>query len=80
MKIRLRDLFAMGVVGALLLLPLAGCQEKSTGEEIGEAVEAVGDEIGDAAESAVDNVGEAVEATGDAVEDAVDGDDGADGQ
>ncbi|HUP22640.1 MAG TPA: hypothetical protein VNB06_06835 [Thermoanaerobaculia bacterium] len=76
MKMRLRDLLAMGVVGAVLLLPLAGCQEKSTGEEVREAAEAVGDEIGDAAESAVDAVGEVVDDTAEAVEDVVEGDDG----
>jgi hypothetical protein len=76
MKIRLRDLLAMGVVGSLLLLPLAGCQEKSTGEEIGEAVEAIGDEIGEATESAVDAVGDAVDDAAEAVEDVVEGEDG----
>lgn len=54
----------------LFCLMLTGCPEKSTTEDMGDALKNAGDAVEEAAEEAKDEAGDAVEEVKDAVDDA----------
>ena len=73
----MRKIIPLAVVAAFGLAGLAGCEQRTPAEQVGEAVDDAGDGISDAVNppnTPGEKVGEAVDDAADAVDDAVHGD------
>lgn len=64
MKLVLRQLLVgLALLGAVsfTMLPLAGCGEQTTTEDMGETMEDAGEDMGEAVEEGMDEAGDAID-------------------